>query len=365
MPIVLLPSIVLADGKEPVRRGVRNGAMPPAPAFTELAYLVNQVLAKRKKVVFHKWINEADAYETVTSADTWRFYFRAGANVNKVRCRMVLAPVEDTEGNAPDPRIFWTTDDGATATAQTTVRYNVRKTAPYTVVPDDWVTVTQDWTAISANTEYRATLTQVDKLRVLGCTVWEIPDFAYDTSADVVVNPKGIIANQGIFDRDLNDLVATLTTLWKQQGTHFFNWTRPSTTAITTINTAYVNVVDTSTTAWAANSEGFYTYPQYHGALETVTAGNRETVPIVFWAFMQISDAAQTVSVALVDQNNTTAAPIATLTRTGAVTAAFVTGTANWSAPSNAAMKLDVYVKTSNASATASCFAAGAFMYSA
>lgn len=364
MPIVLLPGAAPSVGREPVVLGARNGVMPPAPCMSDLSYLVNLILAKRPKVLFHEWINEADCYDTTTQADTWRFMWRSGPNGTRVRCRMILAPVEDTEVNAPDPRVFWTTDDGTTATAQATIYSNVRVSAS-TIDPDEWIVVQQDWTAITADTLFRATLTQVDRLRVLSCTVWELPDSAYDTASDVVINPKGFNTNQGIYDRDLNDLVATLTTLWKQQGTVFFNWTRPSTAAITTINTSYVNVVDTGTTAWAAASEGFYSYPQYHGALETFNSGtNRETVPIVFWAYLAISDAAQTVTVALVDSNNTTASPIATVTRTGATSAAFVTATASWSAPSNASMKLDVYFKTSDAGATASVYAAGCFMYS-
>lgn len=358
---IILPALAGEFGKEPLVRGMRNGVVPPAPAVLDLAYLTNQTISKRKKVFFRKWVNEADAHEAIASSDTLRTYFLTSPTTNKVRCRMVLAPVEDTEANAPDPRLFWTLVNGGSV-AQDTIRYHLRVAAPYTVVPDDWVVVDQDWT-VSGNTAYSATLTQVDKLRVLGCTIWEPWQFVLDASSDLSISPKGYVPNLGIYDASVNDCVSTVTTLWKQQGTSFFSWSRPSTTAFTTTSATYVNIIDATTTAWATTSEGFYTDPQYHGAAETVTATNRETVPITFWAYIATSDAAQTVTAALVDQNNGTGAPIATVTRTGAATGAFVTTTANWSAPSNAVMKLDVYLKITGG-ATGSIWACGAYQSS-
>ena len=173
----------------PVRKGIRNGVPPPAPAMTDLCNFINAILAKRKKVLFRKSINQVDAYNALTSADTWRAGFRTSANVGKVRCRMILAPVDESEANAPDPRVYWTTTvEGGASTAQATVRYNTRVASGYTVLPNDWVVITQDWTLV-ANTSYFVTLTQADKLRVLSATIWETPEYTYDTATDVVIDP--------------------------------------------------------------------------------------------------------------------------------------------------------------------------------
>ena len=361
---IIVPGLPLY-GVGPLVQGVRNGVVPPAWAFRQMAAMYNGMIAKRKKVAFCKWVNEADAYEAVASADTWRFRFHTGPDTTQVRCRMILAPVEDTEANAPSPRVYWTTVvEGGASTAQATVYHTDRKTPPYTVVPDDYRVVMQIWT-VTPQTTYQVTLTQVDKLRVLGATVWEIPRTVLTTGTDTVIDPGPFSAGEPIHDNDIDGIWASMLTLWSRQRSHLFSWSRPSNTAATrTGATTYVNVLDATTTAWAAASEGFYTEPRVHGSHDTyIAASNLETVQVSFGAYISVTGGA-TVTAALIDQNAGTGAPIATVTSTSA-TAAWQTTTANWSAPSNAAMKLDVVFKVSDAAQTASIHAAGAFVYTA
>lgn len=360
---IIVPSLPLI-GREPFVQGIRNGVVPPAIALRRIADLANGITAKRKKIPFCRWINQAAAYNSNASADTWRFRFHTSPNTTQVRVRMILAPVEDTEANAPDPRIYWTTTvEGGASTAQATIRHTDRVVAGYTVIPNDWRVVTQSW-SLTANTTYQATLTQVDKLRVLGCTAWEVPNTTLDTATDTVIDGLSIMPNDAIHDADVAAVWSNVLTIWKRQRSHLFSWTRPSNTAITTASTSYVNVLDTGTTAWATTSEGFYTYPQVHASHDGYTSGtNRETTAISFAAYISVTGGA-TVTAALIDQNAGVGAPIATVTSTSA-TAAWQTTTATWSAPSNAVMKLDVVFKSSDAAQTASCFAAEAHVYTA
>ena len=131
-------------------------------------------------------------------------------------------------------------------------------------------------------------------------------------------------------------------------------------TAASTPISMSLNVLDSTTGAWAANSAGFPCDGRYHGAIETYNSGtNRETVPVHLWAVVGITGGA-TATVTFRDQNAT----IGTLTTTS-TGANWVTTNTTWTAPSNATMKVDVMLATSDAGQTASLYAAGMFHYEA
>ena len=353
MAIISLPGVAPLSGELPLAHGMRNGVAPPGPGAVSLAMYTNAILGKRLKVLFRHVHRQADCYNSVGSADTLRGRFRTSPNCDLVIARHILLPVDDTTTNAPNPRMFWTVGGVAQATLYAA---GPRVSAGATVVPDEFVYVDQIWDLAGATT-YEAVLNQTDKLRCIGVTVYELLRDTLDTATDEAVDHTTPLSAQPIFDREAADVFQAIGRLYDRQSTNFVSWTVPSTTARTTTSASYVNVLDTSISAVGANNPGWKVDPRYHGLWHTLNAGtSRETVPIVLAAYLATSNAGQTVTVALCDANNTTAAPIATVTRTGATTGAWVATTTNWSAPSNGTALLQPFMKITGG-ATASVYA--------
>ena len=342
MPVIPIPGIAPLSGYLPLLRGLRNGVAPPGPGAVSLGAFGNAILAKRLKVQASHVQRQADCYNTPTAADTWRFRFRTSPNAIAVIARHILLPVDDTLANAPDPRMFWTVG----GVAQDTIYASgPRVTALSTIVPDEFHYYDQQWNLDGATT-YEAVLNQADKLRCLGVTIYELVRTSLDTASDVAVDQTTPLSTQPIFDRESADIFGAVAGLYDEQGSNFVSWTQVATTARTTTSATYVNVLNTAITAVGTNNPGWPVYPQFHGMRHTYNSGtNRESVPIVLAAYIATSDAGQTVTVALCDANNDTSSPIATVTRTGATTGAWVAQTAEWTAPSNATALLQPFMK--------------------
>ncbi len=359
--------IVIGDvaktGRVPVEWGTRNGVAPPGAQLKTLMAFANNVYARRLKMLVDHDALDTEAYNTTTAADTLRFRFHTSPNCDKVVMWMRVPPVDATIGAAPSPRVTWTTTiSGGGATTQDTIYYTgLRVTAASAIIPDQYRYFEQVWD-LDANTTYEVVLNQVDKLRVVGVQIAEITRNTMSTISDTATNSVPIAQTQAIFDSTSQDVLTDLDTIWKRGGQTFVSYSVPSTTARTTISTTFVNVVDTAFTAVGANNTGWFTDPGYRGLFDGATA-TQDVIPIVFSAYMQISDAAQTATIVLCDDNNATGAPIATLTRTGSTAAAWVSVAANWTVPFGASMKLEAFIKTSNAGATASAYALSVFQY--
>ena len=343
-------------GRNILERGFRNGVTPPAKEIASMANYVNSMLANRTKILFHKQIAEADAYDTITQATTWRFQGRTSPNGTQVRARMLIAPSAVTGQSQPQGK--WTVN----GTDQTTF-YSMQKIAATPSTPNDWYVLDDIWTGISGNTQLRCELTLTDRLKVLSATVYEVPRATLDTATDVAIDSQKFVFSGPIYDRDVLDIITDSRALFKQGGPNHFTWSVAATTANTTTSTSYVNVLDSSTSAWAAASPGWVTWPKYHGYIHTVS-GDAETIPITFWAYLKTSNAAQAVTCILVDQNNGTGAPIATLTSTS-TTGEYQSTTANWAFNSTNSMKLDAMFKIAGGAATASIYQCGVYEYEA
>lgn len=354
MSSVDTPNVPL-HGELPILRGARNGVAPPGQfARSNAAMFANLILAKRLKVLGRNQISQADCYNTAAAADTWRKRFRTSPNCLQVVARHRLAPVDLQGQSAPDPRIQWTTTiAGGASTAQPEIRYSLRVTSSSTIVPDQYVYRNQVWSLDPATT-YEAVLNQADGLRVLGVQIYEITRSALSREGDECVDERGFAFGQGIYGDDSADLFSAIEACYADQGTHFVSWTVPSTTAKTTVSNSYVNLLNAATTTPGNNTEGWWAYPECHGLFHTLDVGaGRETVPIIVAAYMSISNAGQTASLALCDDNHAPGAPITTLTRTGSTAGAWVAQAVDWSAPSSGPMKLEAYIK-STGGATAS-----------
>src|SRR3990167_4216863 len=344
-----------ALGLDPHSQWVRSGIVPPAQMGVNVGQYANKILAQRKKILFHKTVSTADAYNSTTLADTWRCRFHTSPMFNRIRARFTLVPTEDVAG-ATTPQAYWTaTIAGGASTQQASVYGSDLVAAATTITPAHWRDVTQTWTGINANETYECALTQDDGLRVLSCTIWEMANaFGSGTYADV----SGYTVTGGIHDADVADLFDTTTALWARQGTQWINYSVPSKTAPMTTRATDCNPWTNSFTAWNAAAPGLYTAPQYHGSLETYNSGtNRETVPLVIGAYLKCSRRAPTATCTLTDSNGT----IGTLTSTS-TTAAWDWDAVDWVAPSNATMKIDPLIKCSGG-ATAAIYAICMYEY--
>jgi hypothetical protein len=271
-------------GIHPAARGVRNGVQPCADSAWRAASYVNQLLAHRKQVVFRHSIDQAEAYDTTTSATTWRFRFFSGVNGTKARVHMVFAPTAASIATAPDPRCYWTvTASGGGSSTKGTLRHNKRVTSSFNL--SQLVQLEQSWT-LTASTHYTAELTVIDRIRPVACTVYLEPSPLMSFSSTSVPS-WGYSAGSSIYGGNVTSLFSVAETLWKERGTNHGAWSQRSTsgTAVTYSAGGNHNLWDTSVTAWNANAPGFYTIPYMHGRYHS------SSVPIVFWAYASAATA--------------------------------------------------------------------------
>lgn len=365
LPYPLL-SVPLNQGLYGVESGFRNGVVPPGPRLRSVAHMSNTLLAHRQKVLFRKGIAPGpsgtypDAFNAIASATTYRTRFHTSPGASDWMCRYILIPVDNSAINADVPRARWTiTPDGGGAVNQAYIYANSRVAAGSSIHQGQWWEINQPFTGMAADTSYEAYLTQEDQLRIIACTIHEIPRVALDTSSDTyAVDATKFGANSPIYDRDALDLFSAQTRMYKRQGTNFFNYTVGSTTARTTTSTADVNILSLATGAWSTDTPGWVCDPIGHGAIETYNSGtNRETVPVHCWAYVSITGGA-TATITFRDQNAT----IATLTTTSA-SVVLLSSSTTWVAPSNATMKVEVEMKTSSGAQTCSVWAAGMYHF--
>lgn len=365
MSVLLFPWPPQYDGGAyTLNNGFRNGVAPPGQKMRGVcATYANAVGVQRQKILFKKSIRYTEAYNTVTAADTWRCQFHTSPNIKDVEVLMVLGRIDHNPvgGGALNSRVRWTTTpSGGGPTNQDYIYHYNYNSASAVIVPDDMISRRQRW-GLSGDTTYTAQLRQEDKLRVLSATIFEVPKTAVLSTDTNIIDPSPYYETGPIYDAAANEFQTVLTKLWKTMGTHHFAWCADADTGQTVTSATFTNLIDGTTTAYGANTQGFITWPNYHGSLETVDSGaNTEGIPVTIYAWLQTM-AGGTAECRFVDGTGT----IGTLTSTS-TSGEWVSSNVVWTVDTTATTeKIDVSFRNTVGTKQTTCFAAGMYEYEA
>lgn len=363
MPIITFQRPFADGGAFTLNNGFRNGAAPSGHKIRRvLADRVNTIGTQRQKIPFCKSIRAAQSYNGVAAATTWRFQWHTSPNCTRMGMKAVIAPIFDAAAVTPDPIITWkTTIVGGASANQESIYHLGPENGTAAVVPDDQNEITQYWD-VTADTTYRAELTQEDEFRILTCTVWEIPAVQANTADTNIVDPAPYHELGAIYDSDAAELQTVVTKLWKTMGAHYFSWCVDADGGKTVASATWTNVVDASTAGISATSQGFHAWPNYHGSLDGFDSGaSTEDIPVSIYAYLKTSNAASAAQCRFVDAAGT----IGTLSSTS-TTGEWVTSDVVWTASTAAtAVKIDVEFNNVSGVDTSTCLAAGMYEYEA
>lgn len=296
-----------------VNKMCRNQVIPDGLKMAGLAGDANMLAGRRLKRHFEKWIRPEDAYSAAGSRRTWITRSYTSLNLKALKARVLLVPAAN--GFSASPYYQWAVDVGGAGAVNQVERYvpgssAVVGTFDLDDIFVDEVTLTDDGTpagaAIAGDKEIDLSLTVVDGARVIGATVYEVPLDQLDTDVHTACRTDRYGVGAAILTAGLDDPVETAWALYKRNGAPLIGWCTDDGAPVTQNSATYKNVLDGTTTGWAATAAGFPILPRYRH--RQVTTG----VNVVFWVRAK-TDAGSTGRVRFVGSGGT----IATITGIG------------------------------------------------
>lgn len=191
---------------------------------------------------------------------------------------------------------------------------------------------------ITADQDYRWTVTTHDGMRVLSCSLYELPRDTVDPSAVTgAVDSTLIGSGLAVCDETIEDVLVCAEKLWKRGGPRLFTWAYDRQSVMGSASTSsatYVNAFDTSVTTVSATSPGFPVRLQYHHSLDSNNVG------VTFYAYGAMFPAAGTGDVKFLDAAGNTLATI----NIASTTNAWYTSTGTMDG-TNSTDKIDVHIR--------------------
>lgn len=278
----LLPEVAGATNFSPAAEGTMRA----------IAHTLNQILAKRLKVHFTWWSDQSSAADPDTliqclirtSPNTVHELYQLG--VTSLRCRMVLSAGRDDEVALPDPYVDIALHD-VTKPGGGGVLKRVHNThRDPDIGPQNFRQVEVDLhPPDAADRTYRLEVSARNLCQIVSFSLYEVPRSALDQGAgDVFVATDGFHLGGRIYDEDVRQVWELLRFAYDRKGSVFIAWSAMNSARAAVVAATLTNLWDAST-AYSADSYGFYTWPLYQGTLAAPTFG------IVLWAILEIEPA--------------------------------------------------------------------------
>ena len=305
MSQIFIPE-VRSEGYKHLARG-RNGMITCGPQMAALAQAFNTIAFRRCKLLVSQYTYLGN-FPTPSSTFFARFYCSP-----LVKDVYVVMLIGDAGAPAGLGSYFWTVD------GVNQVTKDIANSASASAAPGDFYTQASRFVDGSGNSlaagvhDVHCTLSAT--AAITGFAIVEVATPYADTSE--ALSPDVYSVGSPILGRDLTAMTNRAWLLHRQQGTHHIHWTS-NTVGATQTGTTYKNILDGTTTGWAATAAGFWTIP-YRQAAQTGT-----TVPVTMWVYADDGGgAANTGRVRFVNS----AGVIATITGIGAAGYYTATGT--------------------------------------
>lgn len=331
MPIVPVSNLAteLPEGATPFTlRWFRNGVEPSGIAARRLAEHLNVLLAQRQRAWAHSGTFRVDTntggtfegFDTETNSDivTYRLAFRTGPVTRRLRVKFaLLTPDSETTATAT-PYVQWVLETGLTGSGSTTNADRVYLSTISALTDQFTLNELVEGECIldvASSSEYRMVLHQVNRIRVVSCTIYEEPRTSLDTSGDAAaVDTTQFVQGRPITGAQIADLYVAAEKVWSE-GQPLAWWTADVASAGTNLaheprsrtSATQANVLDQTYTAVNASAPGFFTVVPYSGTLDSAN------VPAVFWAYASCVSGTGTITFR--DQAGTV---LATITPAGA-----------------------------------------------
>lgn len=233
---------------EPQRYGL-NGRLPNPRAFQRVATAANHIAARRGKLLFVKSAQLAHVHLGVAGTNTtWMWKSRTGAAARSVTFMVGLGTNATTILPPPDPRCYFSLDDGVSVVNTEQLRHAKRasESLPSTGIDITNISHLRIEQPVSPDTEYAFSLILEEYARVVYLCAYETPSDVRDTG-HMIVDPAPFLAENPIYD--MGPLVRQVNGLRQTQGQPVFNWCREfdDATSPTTSSSILTNILDGST----------------------------------------------------------------------------------------------------------------------
>jgi hypothetical protein len=301
VPVQNLALELLAGATPYTLRWYRHGIAPPGVAAKRLAEHLNALMAQQCRVVFaHAGVYRPDSntggifegFDTESNSDltTYRVAFHTGPVTRRLKVKMVLLPPDSETTATSAAYAQWTLTVGLTGSGSATVQSAI--TVPtQSGLTDDFQAFelfeAEQYIDVSPDTNYRMELHQVNRMRVVSCSIFEEPRTSLDTTIDTyAVDPTPFVQARPITQQQYRDLMVAANAVWRI-GQPLIQWTADVASAGTNLgheprsrtSATAANVLDQSYTAANESAPGYTIEIPYSGTLES---GN---VPVVMWAY--------------------------------------------------------------------------------
>lgn len=368
------PAIEFPEGATPYTlRWFRNGIVPPGVAAKRLAEHLNILLTQRGRAVMcHTGSFTQDAntggvfegFDTESNSDltTYRAAFHTGPTTTRLRARFAaLRPdKESTATSSAYVEMYLRT--GLTGDGTVSSLGPIYTPGQSTLSDQFALDEIYEWEqviGVSPDTDYRIEVHQVNRARLVSCSIWESTSQSIDTAIyPVVIDPSTFRQGDVITDDQMRQLMLAADTAWRI-GQPLFHWTADVAASGTNLpheprsrtSATAANLLDQSYTAYDAAAPGFYIDAPYSGTLGS------SNIPVVFWCYASCTSG--TGSVVFKDQAGVT---LATITPSGA--AAWYSTTGNLTDASGTETTEVQVLFAGDATNSCVVHAVGAFVYS-
>ena len=349
------PTTKSASAHIEVWRHARNGKPPDVGLLNKFSEAANQSILYRGKEVFRGLGMVGTGGGSILSSAgagdraRWRFAFHTSVYTGTLMAVVAMAPQDSGYTTNSACRIDILTGAGAVAgTATFNYGTNPGGTSPSLGIA--YMKPSQQYIeGLTPDTDYYGIVYDVDNGRTFACSIFELPSMTENSAGYM---PQNLTAESSILDVYRSKLATITYNQWRRAAATVFNWSVDDQgTARTTTSATAVNVIDGSSTTYAAAIPGYTLEMSRKARRSTLSAG----VPVRIQAYMACSSASNGV-VHLRDSAGTI---VGTLTNTlGAGTAGWISTTC-----SLAVSEAKYYLTFQTAAGTLSLYAVSCYEY--
>jgi len=352
-----VPSTKSASPPINTDRWARNGRHPDASVFNEMNHQMNQAVLFRTREAFSIGgdLGSAPGIQATSTAGTrtrWRGAFRTMPFHHALLVRAVMFPPSSNYGNDTYATIRIYSDATETTLVSTTeLHFGPGPAGAVSVGGWQYHRIIDSFIeGLTADTEYFILVSDVDYGRIQSMAV---ADLQSATQGNDGYLPTNFTEQSQLLDEYRANLVELIEPLEKKGGAKVLQWTANiQGTPRTTTSASAINVIDNTSTTYAAATPGYTLDMRGKARLSQQTSG----IPIVFKAFVSCTSASNGV-VHLRDSSGTI---IATCTN------AYGAGVTGWLSATGvlpATNDQKVYVTYQTAAGTLSCYAYVVYEY--
>lgn len=258
------------------QRFVRNTLRPQAAFGRAIAAQLNSILARRRKLLFAKFIDPNNLGTGAAAAtDVWSFWCETGyatSGALDIVAALIFAPSDAPTADDPFVTLQLRTG-GVTDFTSDEAHYAVRGTSG--IGASDLYYTQVRCRDVDAATGFEGAIVADNYARLVGCCVYEDHKPYFDET-DTRANPEPRYFNGApIFDAHEETLRSNADAMFRRNAAPIFSWCSDWGTSGISTFTSQTNksILDTSTSTVTSTSKGFRPQLRYHDQRGSTSVG--------------------------------------------------------------------------------------------